>query len=310
LTNPEARVILLSYRSIDTMKNPKDQHSFIKVYEQAFGVMGKFPVLWLPFAVFVCFEVAALIFLFYTPRLPLVRLFGPPITTFWGETYLHYPANFLLLPKLESLAKMGLNIVLGSLFTAVAVLMTVNIHQKSSPNLFKSFKKSLKSYLLICIVVLIVTLSYYFSVKLLMFAAAKYFIAGHKSLLFIGPRLWFGPIFTTLGFLMALFIQAAFIYALPVLLTEKRNPFSALIKSVILFKKMFIRTILLLGLPMLIYVPILALNYNSGLVINRIFPEFVLIALIIGILVSTLIIDPVVTVTTTILYLQNKEGSA
>src|SRR4030042_674360 len=93
------------------------------------------PALFIPFLIFAAAESASLIFISLIPRMPLKLVFGPPIKTFWGEIFLHYPANFILMPKLASLARMGLTVVLGSLFTGMAVSAIFNMHQKRHINL-------------------------------------------------------------------------------------------------------------------------------------------------------------------------------
>ena len=70
---------------------------------------------------------------------------------------------------------------------------------------------------------------------------------------------------------------------------------------------MFSKTLLLVGLPLVIYLPIAILNFNSLFLINKLFPEFILVVAILGILLSNLIIDPLITISTTWLYIVHKE---
>jgi hypothetical protein len=60
---------------------------------------------------------------------------------------------------------------------------------------------------------------------------------------------------------------------------------------------------------MLIYIPIIILNNNTVLLINKFFPEVIVGVVFLGILISSLVIDPLVTVSTALLYLENKTKS-
>jgi hypothetical protein len=133
-------------------------------------------------------------------------------------------------------------------------------------------------------------------------------MAGHRQLLFFGPGIWLGPILSVIDFLLALFIQSAFIYAIPVLIIGQEKLIQSIGKSFLLFKKLFIPTLILVGLPMLIYIPILVLSYNTAFLIDKLFPEFILVVLFLSTIVSSLVIDPLITVSTTLLYLTQKES--
>jgi hypothetical protein len=244
--------------------------------------------------------------IYLAPRMPLKIIFGPPIRTFWGEIFLHYPANFLLIPKLTNLARMGLSILLGSVLTGMAVTLIYDIYTKKKVSLDTAFLTAVKKYLSLFTVVFLLTALFYFIEKFLTISLIKYFRAGHIKLLFLNKGLWLGPILICLNSLMAIIIQAAFIYAIPILMIEKEKTFKAIIRSFVLFKKLAVPTIILVGLPMLFYIPILVLSYNSAFLIDKIFPEFVILVSFLGILISSLVIDILVTVSTTNLYLINK----
>jgi hypothetical protein len=130
----------------------------------------------------------------------------------------------------------------------------------------------------------------------------KYFLAGHKKLLFLGPNIWLGPLSAIIGLFIVLFIQSAFTYAIPAVIGGGDTLVRALIKSVILFKNYFFTTLLLVGLPMLIYVPLLVLNYNSVFLIDRFFPEIILCLAVVGVIVNSLVVDPLITLATAELY--------
>lgn len=281
-----------------------------KAYNSTFRSLKATPALYIPFIIFAFFEFIALIFIYFAPRMPLRLIFGPPIRTFWGERFLHYPANFLLFPKLISLSRFALTVVLGSLLTGMAVAIILDIYNKKTIKLKDSFLLAFKKYISLFSIVFIFSVIFYILVKIVTIGLAKYFIAGHSRLLFLKASLWLGPLSSCINFILALLIQSAFIYAIPVLIIEKEKLIKSIIKSFGLFKKLFIPTLILVGLPMFIYIPILVLNYNTLFLIYRVFPEFILLVGFLGIIMSSLIIDPLVTISTASLYLNTRSKDA
>ncbi|RJP28778.1 MAG: hypothetical protein C4533_03030 [Candidatus Omnitrophota bacterium] len=279
----------------------------IKVYKTLFSTLKEHRQLILPFIYFAYFELAALIFIFIIPRDPFVRVFGPWVRTFWGEAFLHYPANFFLMPKLVSLSRMFLSIFIGSLVSGTVVLSVLEAIGNKRSYLKQSFKSASKNYISLFFIVFVITLSFYFLTKLLTIGLIKYFAGGHTKLLFIGTRAWLGPILSIISFLIALFIQSGFAYAIPFLLIEKKKIIPSVISSFKLFKKKFFATLLLVGLPMVIYGPVIVLNYNTKFLVFNVFPEFILLVSLLGIAIATLLIDPLVTIGTTILFLSDKD---
>lgn len=247
--------------------------------------------------VFAVIEFLALILLFLAPRKPLLPLFGPPIRTLWGEQFLHYPANFLLLSKLASFSRMGLSVIFGSLLTGIAIAKAYK----------KPGKIALKKYTSLFLVVFIVTTLFYFTVNSASLLLSKYFMAKHAKLLFLGPRIWMGPILFFLNIIIAIVVQAAFIYALPELILNDKKFFQAIYSSFKFYCKNFFITMLLISIPMILYIPIIILNSNTALLMDKMFPEIALLLCIAGIIVSSLIIDPVVTISTALLYIGKRE---
>lgn len=278
-----------------------------KAYNETFKTLRSKPVVFLPFLVFATLEFITLIVIYLAPRMPLKLLLAPPIRTIWGEGYLHYPLNFLLIPKLASFARMGLTILVGSLLTGAAVSIIYDIYKHKKANFIGSLKSALKKYISLFTIVLIFTVLFYISEKITFKLLVKYFISGHAKLLFLGPQLWLGPILICINITLAVILQSAFIYAIPILMIENEKLMKSILKSFSLFKKLFFKTVVLVGLPMLIYIPLLLLQSNPAILIDKFFPEAVLWLMVVGLLVNSLILDLVITVSTTHLYLLNKE---
>lgn len=267
------------------------------IYQLTFSALKKNRVLFAPFLIFALLDLVGLIFIYLAPREPVISFLGPPIKAFWGESFLHYPFNFLLLSKLESFNRMGLYIIFGSLLTGAAVALVSEIHNGNGVTLIKSLRAAAKRYVSLLAVVLIVYLLFYLFAKIFAYFAAKYlFSRGIKLAILI-----------TMDFIAAILIQAVFVYAIPIIIIEKEGLIKSLRKSFALFRKLFIPTIALIGLPGLCYLPIQILQSDAPFLVNRFFPESVLLVAIVSVIISSFVVDLLVTVSTAILYLKNKE---
>ena len=280
----------------------------IKTLKATFDAIKHRPIVYLPFLIFAVLETFSLIVLNFAPCQPLVAVFGPPIKTFFSERYLHYPTYFLLLPKLSALSRMVLSVIFGSFLTGAAINIIFDLYHKKHVKLGNSLKSASKKYAALFLIYLLVTVLFYYSVRIYNSAMLKYFMAGHTKLLFLSAKLWLGPLLICANFVIAVIIQSIFIYALPILIIDKGGLLGSIWKSMVMFKKLFIPTIILVTTPMLIYVPIILLNSNSSFLMNKLFPEFMLIVTFASIVLSSLVIDPLITISTTFLYLINKEG--
>jgi hypothetical protein len=291
---------------MESTKSPKPK--VINIYRLVFQALKFQPKLFVPFIIFVALELLALLFIFVTPRLPFIKVFGPPVKTFFGEAFLHYPANFILLPKLASHARMVLALVFGSLLTGAAVSM-VNEHYnkrhvRANPALFNAFKK----YTTLFTFVLILTIIFFGSIKVFYWALTKYFMAGFKSFLFIKPRLWLGPLSIVVNIVIGVFIQGLFIYTIPSIMIDNLKLVKAIGRSLAMFARYFVQTITLVSLPVLVYIPIIILQYKTPYIIEHVFPEFVLLIAIFAAIMSSLVIDILITTSTTFLYLKVKDN--
>ena len=267
----------------------------------------KNPKIYAPFLVFAGIEAIALIFIYFYPRMPLHVITAPFIRTFFGEIYLHYPANFILIPKLSANLRLVLSTVAGALLTAIAINYTADyFHNKTSK--FKSvFAHSAKNYVSLFLLATLIVIIFVLFGNLLEYFLKFYFRNGYRKLLFAGPRYWFGPIPIVINFFMAVLIQSFFVYAFPFILIGKEKFLPAIMKSFVFCAKRFFPTVMLVGLPMMLLIPVVVLNYQTSLLMNKFFPEITVLLTIFAIIVNSLIVDPVVTIATTLFYLKNRE---
>ncbi len=263
------------------------------------SAIGKNPWVFYPFLIFAGIELLSLIFFYLCPREPLRGFMGPIITTFWGEQFLHYPTNFLLLPKLAALARMNLAIFIGSFLSGLAVAFLYKV----------PVAKVLQKYISLLFIVFILTFLFFVMYKLSSLGLTKYFAAGNEKLLFLGPGVWMGMILSLASQVFALILQMLLAYAIPVLLTTDKKFIGAIGGSLKFFFSHKRVTLLLVGIPMLIALPLIVLNYFGAYLMVKIAPEVILWLGILGIVVNSLIIDPLVTLTTAAFYSQKKENT-
>lgn len=282
--------------------------SIISLYLTVLQLVKSQPKLLIPFIIFVVADLFFLFIIFVAPRQPFNVVLAPPIKAFWGEKFLHYPANFLLIPKLASLSRNFLSCLIGSLLTGCAVAMLADSYNNKVTRFFPSLKAGFKKYLSLFSVVFIITLLFWGCLKLLEMGLIKYFSSGHASLLFLKPRIWFGPLLIVINLFITVLIQGAFVYAIPLIMLEKEKLFKAILKSLGLFVKFFLPTVLLIGLPVLLYLPIIVLQFKTAFLISRFFPESVLYVCVAASVLNSLVIDLLITFSTAVLFLQNRNS--
>jgi len=280
---------------METTKPSKSR--FSKIITATVKTIKDTPAVYTPFLIFAALEFITLIFLFLAPRKFLLPLMGPPIRTLWGEQFLHYPSNFLLLPKLASFSRMGLSVIFGSILTGIAI---AKVYKK--PDMI-----AVKKYTSLFLIVFIVTILFYFTVNSLEFFLQNFFLQKQAKLLFLGPHIWMGPILFVSNIILAIIIQSAFVYAIPELILGDKKFFQAIFSSLKFCVKNLLITAVLTGIPMLLYIPIIVLNNNSALLITKMFPEIILLICITSIIISSLIIDPFVTISTALLYIDGRK---
>jgi len=215
---------------------------------------------------------------------------------------------FFLIAKLASFVKMGLTMLFGSFLTGAAVSATADLHAGRKLGLDRAFANARKKYINVFVVVAIFTFLFYFAVKLLPKALIWYFIkGGHSRLLFLGMDFWFGFFLFFATFILLIFIQSAFIYSIPMLVIGNKKIGGAISGSFAFFKDHFFTTLSLITLPVILYVPIVILQQRSLYLIESVFPESVLLVMVLAAFVTSVVMDYFMTLTTTYLYLSEQE---
>lgn len=201
-------------------------------------------------------------------------------------------------------AKIVIGILVGPITTAMAILYIYSLVSKKTPNLKNTFLSSLKSYISIFLLALLVYLSAHFIVKYPPILIIKYFRAGHTKLLFLGPGVWLKVIVPLVRFVITLLLQCLFVYSFPFVVLKGKKFIPAFLSGIKLFIKLFVSTLALAGLPMVLYIPNILLRSNLGFLSDKFSPEVTVGVLFFGIIMGTMIVDLIITISTTILFLE------
>lgn len=264
----------------------------LDTWMMTFGVFKQNPGVIIPFVLVGLLDASILLLIYLAPRPPLSALLAPPIRVFWGERFLHYPFNLLLIPRLFDYGHIISTAFIGVLMTGAAIGMLKQAIGGLKPNIIFNLIKSLRMYLRLLVIWLVM-----FGLVTVAFRglpAVFHFKQGAAS-----------QIVLSAAFFMSILIQALFIYAIPAVIIEEKKTWPALKRSVSFSKSAFIPTLLLVALPTLIYIPMIILRGKLPVLMSKVFPETVLIFLGIGIVISV-VIDCLITSSTAILFL-NKE---
>jgi hypothetical protein len=264
----------------------------LDTWKMTFGYFKQNPNILIPFFIVGIFDFLILGLIYLTPRPPLSALFAPPIRAFWGEKFLHYPLNLLLIPRLFNYGHLFSTALIGVLMTGLAIGMLSEAKEEGRPSILFNLIRSAKRYLSLAAIWLVI-----FGLITVIFKGLPFILR------FKQPTAL--QIVFCVSFLISILIEAIFIYAMPAVMIEKKRTWAAIKRGVTFAKSIFLPSLLLVIIPTIIYIPIIILKGRLPILMTEIFPEMVLILLGLGIIVSV-IIDCIVTCSTAVLFLEQR----
>jgi hypothetical protein len=258
------------------------------------------PVLVVPFLFVLFVDLVALFTLYFSPRPPISIIMAPPIRRFWGDQFLHYPMNFLLLPKLFNYSNIVLSTTIGVLMTGI-LLKWYDILSFSSKRIYfsrdflVSLKIALKRYLPMVV--------FFIILYGLTIAFQKY------SLKFIMPLLpattWGKVGYIGLLFMANVVLQSFFAFVFPALIISKVSLFKAFKNNFMLVLKHLNVVFLFVFIPSLLHVFVIVIKYLLPQLMKIFEPEVMLVVLSLSIVVTT-IVDFFITSFCGLLYIEYK----
>ncbi len=277
--------------------------SVVAVWRTAINLVVSEPRVLVPFAVMAAVEIVQLFILANSPHFPVNKIMAPLIQRIWGGVFLHYPYNYELLPRLVYYAKMAAGIFIGGVTTAMACLIVLQAEKDRKVSLRKALRQSMGRYVSLFLLMFLLYVAVHYAMKQPQLLLTVLF-RGKTKLLFLGPRPWFEVILPTLLFLIAIILQGLFVYSIPFIVIKGRKFLSALWGGVVLFAKNALRTLVLVGVPMVLYVPVTIVRSNINVLADKFGPESIVFVLLISVLIATVIVDGLVTIATALFFIE------
>lgn len=128
------------------MPRNKTPKALIPLIRGAIDTFVIHPVIFLPYLIIAFIQLLILEILYFAPRFPLSGFFNPIVRTIWGEEFIHYPNNFVILPKLFQYAQVPLYIFVSSFLIAVSIASIALINDGEHVKFSLSCRKVLPQY--------------------------------------------------------------------------------------------------------------------------------------------------------------------
>ncbi len=261
------------------INNTKEKFGLVGlIWAMTFRTLRRYPVIILPFLIIAFLEAIVLTLSYLAPRPPLSAVLAPIIRAFFdypfgsdagGEAFLHYPINFLLLPRLLRIGQIAIGATLGIVITAVAVRMIAQANEGSSTSWGINLRDAIFRYF-----TLLVFWGVVFSLGMAASRGLPRLIPGQAPIIF----------YLSLG-IIAL-IEVFFAYGVAAIMLEKKRAWRAIIRTLSIAKSTFLPTFILVLTPLIFQILLVFARGRIPQLMVRFFPEITLFVLGAGILVS------------------------
>ena len=263
----------------------------IDIYKKTITAIKQNPTVIILFMMLGLMDFFALIILFLSHSEPLSIVLAPIIRAFWGSRFLHYPDNFLLLPKLFNHAHLVILATAGILFSGIVTKKVEAYSNGKDIHTGQALVPVLKKYI---VLVLAWGLTYFI-----------YSLIIRKALpLFHLKSPW---IQLLIGYVFGVVMQAAFAFIIPSLLLSEQGLWKDLMLGLKLGVKYLGITSLVIAFPILLIAVSSIFKMLTPYYVSF-NPEIVLVVLGVSLVLST-VVDMVVTTSTVILFLKVRNQS-
>jgi len=241
-----------------------------KIWVASYDVMVKNPIVLLPFVFIAFLETLALEIIYFFPRKPLSFIFNPIVKKFFGEAFIHYPGNIVILPRIFYFAHVFIYAFFGVCLMAVSVNICKNVRLGHSIKFDSLFSNATKRY--------ISFLAYGLLIANLVILLGRV----DQVLLLAIPKL----ISVNIMFLLNVVLYTFFICTIPLMVVKNRHIIRALGGSIILGFRRFFSLFFLILFPFLIFLPIAILKTYSFRLVEKTFPEVSILVTLAGVIIS------------------------
>ena len=247
-------------------------------WQGSFRILKKHSLVLLPYIFLSLIEVALLILLYLAPQPPVFAFLAPPIRAFFGEAYLHYPFNLLILPSLFDYSLAFLTIVFGVAINGMVVGMVSDANEKLGVRLFANLARAVKRYPALILLSLFMTISAYI-IFILPKMLVLWFYTHQIEAIFHLSQWQVLRITLGMSFFLFLILDVFFAYSIPAVIIENKGIFSAIKRSFLVNRGMLLSTFFLILIPTLFNCIIFFLKLKIPFLAEATFPEIVLFIL-------------------------------
>ena len=238
------------------------------VSKMVFYSICEFPSTLIPFAGIAVLELALLALLVAIPFLPQTGALAACVGRWWGDVFLHYPANFSLLPELFGTAGKLTGVTFGVFLTGAAISAINQTKISSSPRWGFSVKKAYRRYYRLAMIWGFMLLLSTSVLHASTFAHALFSSAN-------GSRI--------AAYLLSALVQAPFIFAMPSIVIENRKVFNAIDRSISIFSSYPFTTVLLVALSSAFFLAAQRYYDFIPVLVHSAAPEFVVYVMVVKI---------------------------
>jgi hypothetical protein len=253
---------------MDTETRPLNLWSVSKM---VFSSIYEFPSTMIPFAGITVLELALLALLVVIPFLPQTGALAALVGRWWGAVFLHYPANYALLPELFSTAVRLTGVTFGVFLTGAAISAINQTQVSSSPRWGFSLKKAYRRYYRLALVW-----------AFLLLLSASIVNGTTLAHALFGQARGSG----VAAYLLSALIQAPFIFAMPAIVIENRKVFNAIDRSLSVFSAYPATTVALVALSSAVFVPAQRYYDTIPVLVNSTAPELVVFVMAVKIVLA------------------------
>ena len=250
------------------------------------GIIGSGKSIWATFtaslALLENFRLVLPLLLYFILKLCVAVLYiagvREPLTSFWAlflpgagsEIVSHYPEHLLLMQVILRRLDLLLEIFVHILFQGATIVLVSSAIGRRRPTVGGAFRTAARRYAALIGIAFIAAVAIQICIIVPELVIRR--VMGQGA----------GELATAAAILLGLGAQALFLYAAPAVLISGLGMISAIKKGLVIAKRSFIYTYMLVGLPFVLTVPTLLLSFKTRLIAFRLSPEVLIYILIAG----------------------------
>ena len=261
------------------------RYNITKYWRSSLELMAKKPIVILPFVIIAFFEGLALELIYFAARPPISAVAGPVIRKFFGEAFIHYPGNLIVLPRIFYYAQVAIYVSIGVMMSAITVNIFKNLREGLPVRMNALLKNAGKRYFGYFIYGCLIMVLLFLSSKAETFLFTK----------IIGKLSHFLPKYAltilSFGSILLLFITSVIIYTLmistvPLMVLEKKSFLKSCGISVLTGARSFLKIFPLILLPFIVYLPLTILKGIPEQLADKTFPGMNLLVIAFGTIIT------------------------